>query len=315
MTTEIERYRGCLMGLAVGDALGTTLEFKPKGIVEAGVVPKVEDIIGGGPFNLKPGQWTDDTSMALCLAQSLIDCNGFDAKDQMDKYWRWVEEGYMSSTGKMFDIGNTTSEALERYRKTGHPYAGSKDSKASGNGSLMRLAPIPMAYANEQHMRLRGFAAEMSETTHGSPECVWACRYLAELISRYLFGAEKNDVVSDVTDVICTPTLYSDEITSIMNGGYRSKSAKEIRASGYVTHTLEAALWAFHNSTNFRDGAILAVNLCEDADTTGAVYGQLAGAYYGIEGIPASWIAKITHKEMILDIADKLYGLSKVISK
>nr|HPL68310.1 ADP-ribosylglycohydrolase family protein [Smithellaceae bacterium] len=142
VTEKLNRYRGCLLGLAVGDALGTALEFKPPGSFTP-----ITDMIGGGPFNLKPGQWTDDTSMSLCLAESLIECRGFNPRDQMERYVRWWREGYLSSTGTCFDIGNTTRTALATFMKTGNPLSGPIDSYSAGNGSLMRLAPVPMFYA------------------------------------------------------------------------------------------------------------------------------------------------------------------------
>lgn len=132
-----DRFRGCLLGLAAGDALGTTLEFKPPGSFEP-----ICDMEGGGPFQLQAGQWTDDTSMALCLATSLVECGDFDAIDQMRRYARWFREGYLSSTGVCFDIGNTTRCALSRFEETGDPYAGSSDPRTAGNGSLMRFAPV-----------------------------------------------------------------------------------------------------------------------------------------------------------------------------
>lgn len=135
------RYRGVLLGLATGDALGTTLEFKPPS-----TFAPITDMVGGGPFGLAPGQWTDDTSMALCLAESLVDCQGFNPRDQMDRYVRWWREGYRSSTGTCFDIGGTVRSALHRYHDTGEPYSGSDDPHSAGNGSLMRLGPIHLAY-------------------------------------------------------------------------------------------------------------------------------------------------------------------------
>ena len=137
-----DRFRGCLLGLATGDALGTALEFKQPGAFEP-----IDDMVGKGPFGLKPGQWTDDTSMALCLAASLIETGGFDPLDQMQRYVRWFREGYMSSTGECFDIGNTTHDALSHFERFGDPFAGSTNPNAAGNGSLMRLAPVPMRYA------------------------------------------------------------------------------------------------------------------------------------------------------------------------
>ena len=130
-----DRFRGCLLGLVAGDALGTTLEFKRPGSFEP-----IDDMVGGGPHRLQPGQWTDDTSMALCLATSLVERGGFDAADQMQRYVRWWREGYLSSTGCCFDIGNTVSAALSRFIEHGDPYAGSTDPHSAGNGSLMRLA-------------------------------------------------------------------------------------------------------------------------------------------------------------------------------
>ncbi len=119
MITTQDRYRGCLMGLAAGDAVGTTVEFEPPG-----TFTPVTGMEGGGPFGLEPGQWTDDTSMALCLAESLATCWEFNAVDQMDRYVRWATEGHLSSNGECFEIGVTVSDALRRYRTTGGPFAG-----------------------------------------------------------------------------------------------------------------------------------------------------------------------------------------------
>lgn len=183
------RFRGCLLGLAVGDAVGTTLEFAPPGTFEP-----IDDMIGGCPFDLEPGQWTDDTSMALCLASSLVERAGFDAKDQMDRYCRWRNDGYLSSTGECFDIGHTINDALQRYEATGDPFAGSTAADAAGNGSIMRLAPVPMCYAHGIEKAER-YAAESSRTTHGATECVDACRLLARILVRALHGESKPDVL------------------------------------------------------------------------------------------------------------------------
>jgi len=182
----------CLLGLAVGDALGCTLEFKKPGTFEP-----LTTIVGGGYHKLKAGQWTDDTSMALCLAQSLIDCKGFDAKDQMEKYCKWEEEGYMSSTGECFDIGNTTLKALDNFRLTDNPYSTITDDSAAGNGSIMRLAPIPMYYYQKPDEALK-FAALSSKTTHANIMCVDACRYMAGIMVGLLNGEHKNTVLSSM---------------------------------------------------------------------------------------------------------------------
>ena len=138
------RFRGCLIGLAVGDALGMTLEFK-----RPGAFKPIKDMVGGGLFRLKPGEWTDDISMALCIAESLIECKGFDPADQMRRYLRWYREGYLSSNGRCFDIGNTVRQALTRFERIGEPFSGFTDSQSAGNGSIMRLAPVPVYYASD----------------------------------------------------------------------------------------------------------------------------------------------------------------------
>jgi ADP-ribosylglycohydrolase len=150
----LNRYRGAMLGLAAGDALGTTLEFQPRGTFEP-----IIDMVGGGPFGLEPGQWTDDTSMALCLAESLIEQNDFDPADQMQRYVRWWRHGHWSSTGRCFDIGNTVSHALRIFERTGEPLAGSTDPQSAGNGSLMRLAAVVLRHARNPAEAIR-LAAE-----------------------------------------------------------------------------------------------------------------------------------------------------------
>lgn len=249
MIDPVDRYLGALLGLAVGDAVGTTVEFKARG-----TFPPVTDMVGGGPFGLAPGQWTDDTSMALCLAASLVECGGFDARDQMDRYRRWVIDGYMSSTGHCFDVGLTVHDALSRYQQTGEPMAGSTDEKAAGNGSLMRLAPV------------------------------------------VLFG--------DASTFTGAP-----KIEAIARGDYRDKPPAQIRGTGYVVESLEAALWCLHTTESFEAAVVLrAVNLGDDTDTTAAVAGQIAGALYGKSGIPGHWLERLARRDEIENLATKLAG-------
>jgi ADP-ribosyl-[dinitrogen reductase] hydrolase len=301
----ILRYRGAMMGLATGDALGVPGEFQPRG-----AYPKITEMIGGGPFHLQPGEWTDDTSMALCLGKSLIDKNGFDAKDQMDKYWAWIENGYMSSNGRMFDIGDTTSEALCLYRKTGEPFAGMKDAKRAGNGSLMRLVPIPLFFPKD--MEGRKYAAEMSYTTHGALTCVASCTFFTPLIHKALQGLSKEAILTIEDPDNWFYKLEPEVHLDIAKGAYKTKTEDQIRSTGFVIHTLEAALWSFYTTDTFEEGAIKAVNLGEDTDTVGAVYGQIAGAYYGISAIPRRWLDKVVLKDIIIEIADKLFEKRKV---
>jgi ADP-ribosyl-[dinitrogen reductase] hydrolase len=291
-----DRFRGCLLGLAAGDAVGTTIEFRPRGTFEP-----LADMVGGGPFRLAPGQWTDDTSMALCLATSLVERDGFDADDQMRRYCRWADTGYMSPTGTCFDIGNTVASALRCYRRDGKPYAGIADPNAAGNGSIMRLAPIPMFFFPDLDTAER-FAAESSRTTHGAEECVDACRLLARITCRALLGRTKDDVLfADAATV-----ALSDRVAVIAQGCYRGKPESGIRGSGYVVESLEAAMWAFFRTATFEEAILAAANLGDDADTTAAVCGQVAGAYYGERGIPARWLERLAWRTEIAALADRL---------
>ncbi len=306
MPTLQSRYRGCLLGLAAGDALGTTLEFKPPGSFTP-----IDDIVGGGPFNLKPGQWTDDTSMALCLADSLIRKNGFDPIDQLETYGRWEGQGLFSVKGYCFDIGSTTMSALTSFRANPRPDAGPTSTNSAGNGSIMRLAPVPMMWASRPTEAIR-YAALSSKTTHGAAECVDACSYFGGLIVGALDGRSKEELLApSYTPVegLWEVVPLAPKIAAVAEGSFKHAET-QIRGTGYVVKSLEAALWAFHKSEDFRHGALLAVNLGDDADTTGAVYGQIAGAFYGEEGIPEAWREKLAMRETIEQFADKLLELS-----
>jgi ADP-ribosyl-[dinitrogen reductase] hydrolase len=293
---QIDRFLGCLLGLAAGDAVGTAVEFKPRGSF-----PPVTGMTGGGPFKLQAGQWTDDTSMALCLAASLVERRGFNAYDQMDRYVRWWDQGYMSSTGKCFDIGVGTFQALARYKHTGDPFAGSTDPNAAGNGSLMRLAPVAMFFYPDA-AAARHHAAESSRTTHAAAECVDACRLFAGMLCRAFDGADKGSVLHGDAGFQGAPA-----IEAVARGEYLTKTAAGIHGAGYVVKSLEAALWSFATTETFEEAILAAVNLGDDADTTGAVCGQIAGAVYGVGAIPPDWLARLTEREMIEQLARELY--------
>ena len=304
----VDRCVGSLLGLAAADAVGTTLEFMAPGSFDP-----IDDMIGGGPFNLQAGQWTDDTSMALCLAESLVEKQGFDAGDQMDRYLRWYQDGHLSSTGGCFDIGNTVRSALHRYQESGEPFCGSSDPYSAGNGSIMRLAPVPMLYVLHHAQDIEQ-SAQSSRTTHGAATCLDACRYFGGLIAGALQGVDKATLLSPfyapVPGYWQAHPLETAEISEISGGSFKERQPPDIQGSGYVVKSLEAALWAFYHSNDFRDGCLLAANLGDDADTTAAVYGQLAGAYYGAGNIPGSWLEKLTLRSTIEALARQLYALS-----
>jgi ADP-ribosyl-[dinitrogen reductase] hydrolase len=260
------RLRGALIGLAVGDAVGTTVEFRTRGSF-----PPVSDMLGGGPFQLRAGEWTDDTSMALCLAASLVETGGFDAHDQMVRYCRWRDEGYMSSNGRCFDIGGTVSAALARFQRSGDPFSGSTEPHSAGNGSIMRLAPVVLFYYPDVAAVI-DHAAQSSRTTHAAPEAVDACRLLAAVIFKALAGQSKQEILFGDLAI----GALAGGVQAIADGAYRSKSVEQIKGSGYVVESLEAALWCFHTTDSFRDAILAAANLGQDADTTAAVCGQIA---------------------------------------
>jgi ADP-ribosyl-[dinitrogen reductase] hydrolase len=303
-----ERFRGCLVGLAIGDALGTSIEFS-----HPGSFMPLTDMLGGGPFHLLPGQWTDDTSMALCLAESLVECQGFDPVDQLKRYVLWSQEGHLSSNGRCFDIGGTVLQALRRFLQTGEPFCGSIDPFTAGNGSLMRLAPIPMFFADQPVQAIEKSALS-SRTTHAAPAAVDACRYMGALIYGALAGEAKENLLSPRYALVpgywdTSPLI--DEIDEIARGSFKHRQPPEIKGSGYVVKSLEAALWAFYRSESYREGCLKAANLGDDADTTAAIYGQLAGAYYGLGDIPLAWRKKLAFYELIVGFADRLMPASR----
>lgn len=307
----IERYRGSLLGLAVGDALGAPIEF-----TVPGSFTPIDDMVGGGSFDVMVGQWTDDTSMALCLAQSLIEQQDFDPIDQLKKYVRWYREGYLSSIDECFDIGNATLDALMKFESTQAPYCGSTSPRSAGNGSIMRLAPVPMFYAKNPLLAIEK-SAESSRTTHQALAAVDACRYFGALLVGAINGASREELLAESYCPI--PGYWQEnplvaEIQEIATGSFKHRQPPEIQGSGYVVKSLEAALWAFYHSQSFREGCLLAVNLGMDADTTGAVYGQLAGAFYGENGIPESWRSRLIRTELIESIASQLYAIAQEIS-
>ena len=293
------RFQGCLLGLACGDAVGTTVEFQARGSFE-----DVVDMVGGGPFSLEPGEWTDDTSMALCLAESLIEMKGFDPADQAMRYLKWYREGYLSSIETCFDIGNTTREALHRFERTGKPNSGSTHPHSAGNGSIMRLAPVPMYFFPDLEQVIE-FSGKSSLTTHGAAEAVDGCKLYGLIIALALGGESKETLLFGLEEFTQIGDL-SPKIGAIGLGEYREKSREDIQGSGYVVESLEAALWCFYHSNSFKEAVLTAVNLGRDADTTGAVVGQVAGAYYGVESIPSSWLDKLKYRDKIAQYAEGL---------
>lgn len=324
----LDRIYGSLFGLLVCDSLGAAVESQSPDSFEP-----VTTLRGGGKFQLKSGQFTDDGSMALCLAIALLGdpmhTSTFHSSTvQMNLYRRWYETGYLSSTGECFDIGMTVRHALNKFvsdfdqtdtnKLTDfQAYYGNTSNNASGNGSLMRLAPVPLLFCHHP-LRAMSEAVNSSKTTHGSQLCLDCCRMYTALIIGCLEGTTKEQLLN--ADQIYVPTGLPHDywtnttvlpldpsVAAVMMGSYKHRNPPQIKASGFVIETMEAALWAFYHTNSFEEGALKAVNLGNDADTVGAVYGMLAGAYYGINAIPRDWREQCSFQGLVQTIADEIF--------
>jgi ADP-ribosylglycohydrolase len=295
-----DRRRGALIGLAVGDALGAAVEFS-----SPGSFAPVTGYRSGGPHGLDAGEWTDDTSMALALADSIA-WAGWDLNDQAERYVRWMMQGKYSVNGRCFDVGITTSRALHRFMESRDATtSGSRSESASGNGSIMRLAPVPIRHADlyPDHIgELSRLADESSLPTHASEQCRSACRYLATVLAALVRGEDWDAILSPdwkplriLNDINPLHPLVQE----VGGGSFRQKQPPDIKGSGWVVKSLEAALWAFHGAGGFEEAVLRAVNLGDDADTTGAVCGQLAGAFWGESGIPGPLTSGLARTDMI----------------
>ncbi|CAF0835890.1 unnamed protein product [Adineta ricciae] len=335
--TQVRRFIGSIFGLAVGDALGARVEFRP---YEYLVNNPVKDMKGGGTWGLEAGQWTDDTSMALCLAASLITKRCYDPYDQMVRYKWWYRFGYLSSTGKCFDIGNATRDAIETFVNRQRELTKSANFQGSdvdslewahvqarsnfeidcsspgvaGNGALMRLAPVPLFFFKHPQLAVE-YAGRSARLTHGDTKAVDACRYYAALIVAAVNNATKDELLSDQFYEKHKTWFSSDdlcrEVLEIAHGSYRNKKGYKggIRGKGYIVSALQAALWAFWSTKDFEDGALAAVNLGDDTDTTAAIYGQLAGAHYGYDQLPEKWTKKVYAHGLLVQTGQWLYCL------
>lgn len=298
----LDKALGAMLGLAIGDAMGMPVEFRPKGKFEP-----VTDFRDGGPFKLKAGQWTDDTAMALCLAQSLIDCQGMDASDQMDKYLKWVNEGYMSCTGQCVGMGQTVLRALSRYHKTKNPYQGDTSTKHAGNGCIMRLAPVPIYYQRDSRRAMLE-SVNSARTTHASPQALQCSAYFGGLVWGAVNGYTKNQLLQPYFSP-CSDFSFNDlhpDVGRVLAGRFKKLTEDGLQPTGYVVDSLEVALWGFFHFDSFEEGLLAVVNLGGDADTTGAIYGQLAGAFFGLGGIPSSLIEGVCDRSACLEIAERL---------
>jgi ADP-ribosylglycohydrolase len=294
-----ERFQGALIGLAVGDALAANTQFRKPGSFAA-----VGDLLGGGPFDVPRGAWTDDTAMALLLAESLLERNGFDAQDQVDRYVRWQREGYGSATGQCVGISAGVARALATAQYRRQPFAGSHDPEQLDKEPLSRVAPVALFYFSDAAAAVSR-AAEAARITAQAPMVLDCVRLLAAMLRQALTGRDKSAVLHPPREAWASASTRP-EVLAVYEGSYQRRMPPQITGGGHVLQALEAAMWAFYRGENFREGALLAANLGRDSDVVCATYGQIAGAYHGVSAIPGIWRNSLMKQEAIIDTADRL---------
>jgi ADP-ribosylglycohydrolase len=294
-----ERFQGALVGLAVGDALAANTQFR-----KPGTFAPVGDLLGGGPFDLPRGAWTDDTAMALLLAESLLERDGFDAHDQVQRYARWQREGYGSATGQCVGITANAARALSTAQYKRQPFAGSHDPEQLDKDPLSRVAPVVMFHFADAATAISR-AAEAARITAQAPAVLDCMRLLAAMIHLALSGRDKPAILRPSRESWITSSTRP-EVLAVFEGSYIVRQPPEITGGGTIVQALEAALWAFQRSDSFREGALLAANLGRDSDVVTAAYGALAGAHHGVSAIPGIWRNSLMKHELIIDTADRV---------
>lgn len=293
-----DRFQGALLGLAVCDALATHTQFR-----KPGSFAPVGDLLGGGPFDLPRGAWSDDTAMALLLGESLLE-RGFDAHDQVSRYSRWQREGYGSATGQCVGITANVARALATALYKRQPFAGSHDPEQLDKDSLARVAPVVMYFFADAGAAVAR-AAEAARITAQAPLVLDCVRLLAAMLRQALAGREKAAVLRPPRESWVTASTRP-EVLQIYEGSYAQRMPPDITGGGHIVQALEAALWAFHRGDTFREGALLAANLGRDSDVVAATYGQLAGAYHGVSAIPGIWRNSLMKQELVIETSDRL---------
>ena len=281
----VNRAKGCYFGAIMGDVYGAPYEFLEPEWIEA---PLPDQLQSGGHFNLPVGYYTDDTSMMLCLSESIVENDGSNTHDQMQKYVDWMQKGYMSSNGKCFDVGTQTQMALNYYalNKVFVPRM-IKFKNSAGNGALMRIAPVPIYFKGNE---LDKVAEECTLITHNNNECVKYSIFWSRLVH----------------DVIYNKMSKSD-IQSVFELMFSNINPKNVRGSGYVLDSVYIALKCFLSTETYIDCIKSVVEQGYDTDTNACIAGQLAGAFYGYDNIPMEWIKDLKDFDKITQMFDALY--------
>ena len=294
------RFRGALAGLAVGDALGATTQDQAPGSFAP-----VEQVVGGGPLGLPPGAWSDDTAMALCLAESLLERGGFDARDQMQRYGRWQQQGHLSATGEALGITASTTRALALAKWQRKLFSGSHDPAHVDPEPLSRVAPAVMFFYATPQIAIHQ-ACEQARTTGQAPLVLDCCRLFAAILYGALAGRPKAAIFYPEAEILDRSRLRP-LVAAI---AVEATRAPPKSVSARIDSVLHAALWAFHSTDTFRAGALRAANLGGSSDVITSVFGALAGAHYGVNAIPAAWRGLLAQKELVERFADRLLAIA-----
>lgn len=306
--------KGAILGSAVGDALGVPVEFKSREYLRE---HPVTDMIGYGTYNQPPGTWSDDTSMTLCLLDQMtegeLDQEGLNGL--MDKFNSWYEKGEYTAHGKIFDIGNTTQFALIKHRQGVEPLlCGLESESSNGNGSLMRVLPLAFITRNPR-VRDRNLIKSVSCLTHAHPRSFIACQtYIAIAEQLQNYKEKQKEIIQNALSHVMFVSDYflfqehpeeKEHFSRLLDiEAFKNLPEEEIQSSGYVMHTLEAAIWCLLNTSSYKECVLKAVNLGGDTDTVAAVAGGLAGIVYGIESIPEEWLNKLAKREYIEELCE-----------
>lgn len=299
------RPQALLLGIAVADALGVPVEFKKRGSFH------VDGMTGYGTYNLPPGTWSDDTSMTLALADALLP-EDLNLDGLAYRFIQWRDNATFTPYGQTFDVGNATNRAIDRLRKGIAPEnAGGRDERDNGNGSLMRIAPLVFYMFNRPARERYEITRKVSAITHAHPVAVTACFIFIDFLNLIARGRSKKAAYVELQADFAYYKRFLDEnafakFDRILNNDITRLEEKDIKSDGYVVNTLEAAIWAFLTTENYRQAVLKAVNLGEDTDTVGAVAGAMAGLYYGLKDIPEEWLDKLVKREEIQDIAIRM---------
>lgn len=290
-----------LMGVCIGDALGFPVQFISR-------EERVKDpVTGMSRYSL----WSDDSSLTFCLADSM--CGGFSLEAIADSFIQWFEEGFWTPHGHAFDMGMTTITAIDRLKRGIPPVqAGGSSERNNGNGSLMRILPLIFYHQTLEFADLIQRVHEVSCITHAHPRAQMACGIYVSIATQLLAGCDRQSAylqgIEKIQGIYQTPA-YSRELSHfnrVLSGKIADYPMDEIKSSGYVVHTLEAALWSWLNTASYAEAVLTAVNLGDDTDTTAAVTGGLAGIEYGFAAIPSHWVDEIPRKNDIIDLANRL---------